>query len=812
MMTYPSEIGGKPVLCRPAGPTNADIMIIGEVPGAEDCRLAVPFAGFPGTELSSQLAAVGISRDNCYLTTVSKTRVPRDYPLNLFADQKKYIASNYLLACKEQILQEIETVRPKIIIALGSVALWTLTGNASVTKWRGSQLTHTFRDGTTCWLLPTYSPQNVMTQWVLRSTTVNDLRKAARWREWKAPEYDFLIRPTLDTVLSFLSEIETRAQSGAVLLAGDLETRAGHIACFGIATSALRALCIPFMDIHKADSHYWTDEEEITIVQHLVRLFHNPKILWAFQNGTYDFQYFSRHWGAIPHLATDTMIEHHTAWTGDLPKGLDFLSSMYCSWHVYWKEDGKLWDPRITPEETLWEYNCKDCVTTWEVATVLATQTEALGLQEQVKFQTLHQFNAVLKMMLRGVRRDHQRQAGFSKELSEAFSRMQEKLDFMVGAPINVKSPKQLCELFYDIMGLPVQKDRRTKRPTTGAKVLPVLKKKAAWCTPIVNLVELMRSIGVFKSTFVDMEADEDGRIRCSYNIAGTETLRYSSSKNAFGSGGNLQNIPTGKDAEHLPNVKNLFIPDKGYIIAEHDLAQADAQIVAWEADDAKLKYIFRNEIDLHLANASDMYNLGIRLEDISDPDGIEWHKKKYPVQRQLAKAGCHAINYGVAAYTLAATLGLSVRDAQAFIDKWFSEHPGIRDWHERTLLSLQTTREVRNRFGFRRYYFDRIEGLLPEALAWIPQSTVALVVDKGIVNITEQLPEAHVLLQVHDSMVNQYPADRFLELLPKAHKLMTIEIPYPDPLIIPMGVAVSSQRWGAKREIPWDFNGEVTW
>ena len=71
MMTYPSEIGGKPVLCRPAGPTNADIMIIGEVPGAEDCRLAVPFAGFPGTELSSQLAAVGISRDNCYLTTVS---------------------------------------------------------------------------------------------------------------------------------------------------------------------------------------------------------------------------------------------------------------------------------------------------------------------------------------------------------------------------------------------------------------------------------------------------------------------------------------------------------------------------------------------------------------------------------------------------------------------------------------------------------------------------------------------------------------------------------------------------------------------
>lgn len=794
---------------KPKGPLDAEIMIIGENPIAEDCRHAEPFCGYPGNELNTMLSAVGISIDSCYRTYVCKARPPRGATANFFINVDKLIASTYLIESKKELLEEIENVRPKLIICLGGLASWAVTGQYSITKWRGSQLQYAFADGTNCWVLPTYSPSFVLRQWIVRSTTINDLRRASRYATWKVPEYDFTIRPTLETVLGFISELEQRAAVSPVLVSGDIETRGGHIACLGIGVSKTRAICIPFMDIKKPDSHYWREDEEVAIVQRLVALFRNDKVRWCFQNGAYDFQYFARWWGTSPYLATDTMLEHHVAWTGDLPKGLDFLSSMYCSFHVYWKEDGKLWDPRYTPEEDLWRYNCRDCVVTWEVAMVLASQTEALGLETQVTFQTMRQFPAVLKMMLRGVRCDTARKARLSVELAEAYAKMEERLHHLCCEPLNVRSPKQMATFFYDTLGLPEQRNRKTHKRSTDAKCLPLIWKKAAWVKPITDLVENMRSVGVFKSTFIDMRLDTDDRIRCSYGIAGTETLRYNSSQNAFGSGMNLQNIPEGDETSHLPNVKNIFIPDEGYIIGEADLSQADAQVVAWEANDEKLKYIFRNKIDLHLANASDMYDLKIRLEDIADPDGIKWHTERFPRFRQAAKAGCHAINYGAKEYTLSITLGLSQRDAKAFIDKWFSEHPGIRDWHERIEIQLQSTREVRNRFGFRRYYFDRVDGLLPEALAWVPQSTVALVIDHGLVNINEQLADVHPLLQVHDSLVFQFQT---VDQLPAIQQAMTIPIPYEDPLIIPVSLKVSRERWGAKKEISWDYQGEITW
>lgn len=755
------------------------------------------------------LSAAGFSADECEFRYVVQTPPPRNNLDNLFANPKKFLPTRYLQEQQQDLLAFVESMQPELIICLGALPFWAFSGKYEIRKWRGSQLRHG-----SAWLMPIYPPEAILSQWILRSTTVQDLRKCKRYKKWEKPNYEFIVRPSFETVMEFIDGLETASRVQGVLVSGDVETRGGHIACFGIGVSATRAMCIPFMDIKKLDASYWLPDEEVTIVQRIVKLFRNPSIRWIFQNGTFDFQYFARYWGTVPHLATDTMLEHHVAWAGDLPKGLDFLSSMYCAFHVYWKEDGKLWDPRVTPEEDLWTYNCRDCVVTWEVGTVLAQQTAALGLEEQVRFQIERQFTAVLRLMLRGVRCDRSRKANLSVELGEAFARMQERLHYIACEPLNVKSPKQMATFFYETLGLPTQRNRKTGGVTTDAKALPKICNRAAWTTPIVDLITEMRSVGVFKSTFIDMSLDEDNRIRCSYGIAGTETFRYNSSENAFGSGTNLQNIPDGKKkkGQNLPNVKNIFLPDPDMVFAEIDLAQADAQVVAWEANDDKLKYIFRNGIDLHLANASDMYDLRIKLEDLADPEGIKFYSEKYPRQRQAAKAGCHAVNYTATAYTLAGTLGVSVRDAQAFIDKWFSEHPGIRDWQTRIDVQLQTTREVRNAFGFRRYYFDRVERLLSEAVAWIPQSTVALVIDNGFCAVDETLPEVECLLQVHDSLALQFPYENYTETLPKIHQAMTVPIPYPDPLIIPVGLEVSRTRWGAKQKIAWDYQGEISW
>jgi len=249
-----------------------------------------------------------------------------------------------------------------------------------------------------------------------------------------------------------------------------------------------------------------------------------------------------------------------------------------------------------------------------------------------------------------------------------------------------------------------------------------------------------------------------------------------------------------------LPNIRKFFVPDPGYTITDTDLDRADLQVVVWEADDDELKHALRIGVDIHLLN-------GLSLENRPIPDLAELveshpryldHRAPHEKQRKLAKAFIHGTNYGGSARTMAIAAGTTVHQAELLQSRWFGAHPGIKRWHERTQHSLNTTRTVFNRFGFRRVYFDRVDGLLPEALAWVPQSTVALYINKIWDAVATNLPEAHILLQVHDSLVWQAPTPIFESTKARFRELAkTIVIPYPDPLIIPVGFKSSTVSWG---------------
>jgi len=243
-----------------------------------------------------------------------------------------------------------------------------------------------------------------------------------------------------------------------------------------------------------------------------------------------------------------------------------------------------------------------------------------------------------------------------------------------------------------------------------------------------------------------------------------------------------------------LPNVKKLFLPDTGYIIVDCDLAQADAQVVAYEADDQELKDIFKDsEADLHNENAKTIFG--------------QLTKRN----RQLAKGGVHAVNYGAKARTLAAALGITIHEAERFMRIWFAVHPGIKEWQQRIDMQLATTRTVQNKFGNKRYYFDRVEHLLSEALAWIPQSTVALVINRALVNVDRNLIDrVEPLMQVHDSLVMQIRKSAYPAVLPELKKNMEIVVPYDDPLIIPVGIEASEKSWGDVIEVDWNTGRRV--
>lgn len=160
--------------------------------------------------------------------------------------------------------------------------------------------------------------------------------------------------------------------------------------------------------------------------------------------------------------------------------------------------------------------------------------------------------------------------------------------------------------------------------------------------------------------------------------------------------------------------------------------------------------------------------------------------------------------NYGGKPMTMTRNplIAWPLNESEAFQRKWFGLHPGILEWHKRKQHELQTSRTAHNAFGYRIIYFDRLDGLLPQALAWTPQSTVAEVTFRGALQLKRECPWVEMLLQVHDSLVFQVPFHRSEEYA-KIRAGLRISVPYADPLIIPWGLKSSPTSWGDVEKVP---------
>lgn len=251
-----------------------------------------------------------------------------------------------------------------------------------------------------------------------------------------------------------------------------------------------------------------------------------------------------------------------------------------------------------------------------------------------------------------------------------------------------------------------------------------------------------------------------------------------------------------------LPNVRKLFLPDPGHVLLDCDLSGADAQVVAWEAKDENLKSAFRSGLNIHNHNGQTIWGT-LYTVDGKRPGA------KYTMRDEVKRA-VHATNYGTSARTLAATLGWKISEAERFIQRWLTQlHPDIGEWHDRVAFELNSKRTVRNAFGYRITYFDRTDALLPTALAWGPQSTVALVCAKGMIRL-DSLPWVTILKQVHDSLVFQIPTHRFTPAnLAVIKQHLEVEVPYPDdPLLIPWEASYSLKSWGDVEKMKWSMEG----
>lgn len=824
---------------RGTGPIPSRIMIVGEAPGEQEERTGEPFVGASGQELNRMLAEAGIIRSECYTTNVCKVR-PRDNQLSEFiaASITKRTAAHSQLRDKwctkevhegyAELLTELEMVQPNLIIAFGNLAMWALTGHWGILKWRGSLLT----SGSGIRVIPTIHPAAVMRQWELRAVVLSDLRRAKRHMQSKGPyenkpKWNFIVRPDFDTALRTVTGLTERAGTPAgdsllpvhLWLDFDIETRYGHIDCIGFSWSRTDAICIPLVGRGKPGG-YWSEDEEARLVHALYLLLTHSNVKIRWQNGLYDAQYVHKHWHFIPNGAQDTMISQHSVFAA-LPKGLAFLASMYADWYTYWKDEGKI--ASDAPEEQRWTYNLQDCVYTREVGEVLEQVAGAMGLAEVERTQQ-SLFYPVLRAMLKGVLVSPKRREEMAVAVQEELDSRQSFLFNILGHSINPRSPKQMQALFYDDLKQPVILKRtmymgKTRMaPTVDDEALTKIAAREPLLKPLCNVIADIRTLEKFLNDFVLMPLDSDGRMRCSFNIAGDAggksapySYRLSSSQNAFGNGGNLQTIPSekskssGKAAARgsmdftLPNIRSMYVPDPGFTFFDMDLDRADLQVVVWESGEAEWIAAMQAGIDMHLLN---VYILDKQepppLEELNESHPKYWdHRGPRKHKREFAKVFCHATNYVGGAKTVAAHTGRGIQEIDVAQKYWFNAHPGVKRWHERVEEQITKRRFVENRFGYRWYIFDRLDTLLPEAVAWIPQSTVGIYINKIWIAFATNIPELQVNLQVHDSLAGQFPTHRRQHILPLMQEHSKIIIPYETPLIIPTGIKTSEISWG---------------
>ena len=734
-----------PRLVPPVGPLSAKIALVGEAPGATEERLGEPFVGESGDVLNKLLHQAGILRTECYINNVIKERPPdndikhfinvKDKSPKITSEGERYI---------EQLKAELNSCSANIIVALGQVPAYVLTGKREIMKWRGSVVDSTLLPGRKVLLtrhpaaaLPGRDP-------LLKYIILYDLRRAkeeSQYPELILPQRTLHTHPSFIEVRDYISACMTLRQIGF-----DIEVLRGEVFCLAIAKSATDVMCVPFMEHGNID--YWDPLQETIIWRDLTELLESPHVVKVGQNLTFDGTFMFDKLGIKLHPCEDTMVAQGIL-TPDLKKGLAFLTSIHTK-QPYYKDDGKYWMKLVGSLEDFWAYNCLDAAIVLEILPRQLRDLERFGMLDAYHRQ-VSLIEPLTFMYGRGFRMDVKRKERLSKATGWWIDRMTKELQELCGYEINPNSHQQVKALFYVEKEIkPYLKDGK---PTTDDNAMRRLAKKGI---PEAVLIRDIRHLRKLKGTYYDAKLDEDNRLRCSMNPVGAVTGRLSSSKTIFGTGMNLQNQP--------PSSKRLMLADKGYLLYDVDFAQGENRIVAYCAPEPRMIEAFESGVDVHCLTASLIFQKPI--EEISDEDGSSSVGSGLLSERYWGKQNNHSFNYGKGPRQFALEFDCSEAEARFFIESYHKAYPGIRNSYWRWIQeALNKGRMIVNPLGRKRIFLKPLgHDVHKAAYAHFPQSTIADKINRdGLIYLYEDqdfFGPVELLNQVHDDIVFQVSLD----------------------------------------------------
>jgi DNA polymerase-1 len=401
---------------------------------------------------------------------------------------------------------------------------------------------------------------------------------------------------------------------------------------------------------------------------------------------------------------------------------------------------------------------------------LLKEKPNQLKLLKEIEYPLIHVLSRVEQ---NGAKIDKEKLKDHSRELSKKILDLTTQAYKISGVEFNLDSPKQLLEVLYEKLKLPVLKKTPKGQPSTNEETLQRLSEEYE----LPKIILQYRTLAKLKSTYTDslirIENPFSKRIHTSYQQAVTSTGRLSSTEP------NLQNIPI-KTAEGR-RIREAFVPDKNNILISADYSQIELRIMAHLSKDKNLTNAFNEGLDVHSATAAEVF--GVNLGDVTQD------------QRRSAKAINFGLMYGMSAFGLTRQLDIPRAEAQKYLDTYFERYTGVKDYMANTKAQAKEDMFVETLMG-RRLYLNEINaanGLRRQAAERAAinaplQGSAADIIKKAMIDIdaflNREMPEVKMIMQVHDELIFETPKKNAEEVMSTMKDMMEKTVKLDIPLI----------------------------
>ena len=521
--------------------------------------------------------------------------------------------------------------------------------------------------------------------------------------------------------------------------------------------------------------------EKTTALALLKPILENPAIQKVGQNFKYDLTIFARNGIDVQGVAFDTMLESYVL-NSTGRHNMDDLAKRYLGHQtISFEEIAGKGKNQLTfnqiPLEQAAEYAAEDADVTMKLQQVLWEKlSKEPTLEKLFKEMELPLLGVLSRMERRGVLIDSDALFLQSNEIANRLSELEEQAYVLAGQPFNLASTKQLQEILFDKLGLPVIQKTPKGAPSTNEEVLEEL----AFSHELPKVLVKHRGLSKLKSTYTDklpqMVNPQTGRVHTSYHQAVTATGRLSSSDP------NLQNIPIRN--EEGRRIRQAFIAREGFTVVAADYSQIELRIMAHLSQDQGLINAFTQGKDIHRSTAAEIF--GVALDEVTSE------------QRRNAKAINFGLIYGMSAFGLSRQLGIGRADAQSYMDLYFKRYPGVQTFMHDIREKAKAQSYVETLFGRRLYLPDinSSNGMRRKAAERVAinapmQGTAADIIKRAMIQLDQKLqndPDIAMIMQVHDELVFEVRSEKvaFYSKLIKTHMESAADLVV--PLIVDVG------------------------